>query len=150
MTVIMFPPHVRTRGGSWQACELARLVESVEALADGDAAPRWDTGATELGDPQLYVLGPLPEEECAFCMSRLGPVYVLQDATGRILFEHNSLAVFAAQARKLMIAKKASLAARMGLLWCALRQTIEDKFETLWSEGEELIVHVGPQVAALT
>ena len=52
-------------------------------------------GMTEVGDPQFYLLGRPPHDECILCISRLGRLYVLEDGHGQVLFEHNSLLVLA-------------------------------------------------------
>ena len=38
---------------------------------------------------------------------------------------------------------------RAVMLWCAIRHTIHDKVEPLLVEGEELLVQLVPQLAAL-
>jgi hypothetical protein len=37
---------------------------------------------------------------------------------------------------------------RAVVLWCAIRNTIQEKFEPILVEGEELLVQVAPQLAA--
>ena len=70
MSVIDFP----RRGGDWRADELRPLVSLAQA-----ARLSWDTGTTERGEAQFYVLGPAPEHDCVLCVSRLAQGYVLQD-----------------------------------------------------------------------
>ena len=80
--------------------ELKTIVESLTPQALGSGQPGgWDVGVTEIGDPQFYLLGPPPHDECILCISRLGRVYVLEDGAGTLLFEHNSLVVLAEQAQ---------------------------------------------------
>jgi hypothetical protein len=74
---------------------------------------------------------------------------VLEDGAGRVLLEHNSLMVLAEQARSLLRKKKTQIAARAALIWCALRESFEEKLEAIMGEGEELLTHVAPQLAAL-
>ncbi len=99
-------------------------------------------------DPQFYLLG-APDDECILCISRLGHVYVLEDGAGTLLFEHNSLLALAEQARGVLQKKKAQIVARAALVWCAVRETVEEKLDAMVLEGEELLVHCVPQLAAL-
>jgi hypothetical protein len=142
MTVIAFPP----RRAGWRPAELERLTTLAPRRA---GAGGWEVGATDLGDPQFYLLGPPPEAECLVCISRLGRLYVLEDGSGRVLSEHDSLMLLAEQARVLLKRKKAQLLARIAVLWCALRELVEEKLEPIVGESEELLVHVVPPLAAL-
>jgi hypothetical protein len=45
--------------------------------------------------------------------------------------------------------KKTQIVARAALVWCAVRETIEEKLDAIVVEGEELLVHCVPQLAAL-
>jgi hypothetical protein len=147
MTVIAFSPRLPRRNGFWRTGELAAMVETVAAARS--QAHSWELGATEIGDPQFYLLGPPPHEECILCISRLGGVYVLEDGAGRVLFEHNSLALLAEQARSILQKKKGRIVARAALIWYAVRETLAEKLEAVMGEGEELLAHVVPQIAAL-
>jgi hypothetical protein len=148
MTVIAFQSKLPQRDRPWRSGELEAIVDNL-APELGGGAGGWDIGETELGDPQFYLLGPPPHAECILCISRLGRIYVLEDGAGRVLLEHNSLAVLAEQARSLLRKKKTQIAARAALIWCALRESFEEKLEAIMGEGEELLAHVGPQLAAL-
>ena len=44
---------------------------------------------------------------------------------------------------------QARLVTRLALFWCALRETFQERYETVIGEGEELLVHVAPQLAAI-
>jgi len=154
MTVIMFAPKVPCpkvpRDGTlWHAAELARIKETLAPHLGRGEAGGWEVDATELGDPQFYLLGPPPEEDCILCISRLGSLYVLEDGNGKVLFEHNSLVVLAEQARATLQHKKAQIVARLTVMWCALRELFEEKLEPIIGESEELIAHVAPQLVAL-
>jgi hypothetical protein len=116
-------------------------------LSSGEAGG-WDVGVTEIGDPQFYLLGLPPHEECILCVSRLGRVYVLEDGAGRVLFEHNSIVTLAEQARSILQKKKAQIVARAALLWSAAREMFEEKLEAVVGESEELLAHFVPQLAA--
>jgi hypothetical protein len=149
MTVIAFQSKLPQRDGPWRSDELEAIVESLAPEHGGGEAGGWDVGVTELGDPQFYLLGPPPHAECILSISRLGRIYVLEDGAGRVLLEHNSLVVLAEQARSLLRKKKTQIAARVALFWCALRESFEEKLEAIMGEGEELLTHVAPQLAAL-
>ena len=146
MTVIAFTP--RENRGGWQAAELELLVKLSSERA-GCAGGGWDTGVTEIGDPQFYLLGPPPRPECIMCISRLGRLYVLEDGAGQVLFEHSSLMVLAEEAKALLKKNKVQIVARVTMLWCAVREAFEEKFEPIVGESEELLTHVVPQLAAL-
>ena len=148
MTVIAFQSKVVQSDGPWRPAELKALVESLAPESSRAGARRWDVGITEIGDPQFYLLG-APDDECILCISRLGRVYVLEDGAGTLLFEHNSLLALAEQARGVLQKKKAQIVARAALVWCAVRETVEEKLDAMVLEGEELLVHCVPQLAAL-
>ena len=59
------------------------IVQSLTPAARQRTFGGWDVGVTEIGDPQFYLLGPPPHEECILCISRLGRVYVLEDGAGQ-------------------------------------------------------------------
>ena len=149
MTVIVFQSKLPQRDGPWRPGELEAIVDNLAPEHGGGEAGGWDVGVTELGDPQFYLLGPPPHAECILCISRLGRIYVLEDGAGRVLLEHSSLLVLAEQARSFLRKKKTQIAARAALIWCALRESFEEKLEAIMGEGEELLTHVAPQLAAL-
>ena len=148
MTVIAFQPKVLQLDGPWRTGELNTIVERLAPESSRGSARRWDVGITEIGDPQFYLLGQ-PHDECILCISRLGRMYVLEDGHGQVLFEHNSLLALAEQARVVLQKKKTQIVARVALVWCAVRETIEEKLDAMVVEGEELLVHCVPQLAAL-
>jgi hypothetical protein len=149
MSVIGFPDRLRRDGGNWRACELNQVVASLGPGFESGEADEWEVGATERGDPQFYLLGPAPERDCILCISRLGALYVLEDGAGRVLFEHDSLRALAETVKTLLRNRKAGLIARAALVWCAVRETLEEKMEAVLGESEELLVHFAPQLAAL-
>jgi hypothetical protein len=149
MTVIAFEPKLSQRDGPWRAGELKEIVETLAAQLSSGEAGGWDVGATEIGDPQFYLLGPSPHDECILCISRLGRIYVLEDGAGLVLFEHNSLLMLAEQARTILQKKKAQIVARAALIWCAVREGFEEELDAIVVEGEELLTHCVPQLAAL-
>ena len=148
MTVIAFQPKVLQLDGPWRSGELNTIVERLAPESSRGGARRWDVGITDIGDPQFYLLGP-PHDECILCISRLGRLYVLEDGHGQLLFEHNSLLALAEQARVVLQKKKTQIVARVALVWCAVRETIEEKLDAVVVEGEELLAHCVPQLAAL-
>ena len=139
MTVIAFKPRLPPK----------QIVESLAAPLTRGEAGGWDVGVTEVGDPQFYLLGRPPHDECLLCISRLGRIYVLEDGHGQVLFEHNSLLVLAEQAKTTLRKKKAQIVARVGLAWCAIRGAFEEKLEAMVVEGEEVLTHCVPQIAVL-
>jgi hypothetical protein len=151
MTVIAFPSSpVATAVGAvsgWSALELRIMLESLAPRLDRGEAAGWDVGRTERGDPQLYLLGPSPGEDCMLCFSRLGRLYVLEDGAGRVLAESCNLRLVAERAR--MWRQRPRIMAPLVLLWCGLRQLLEDRIEPLLIESEELLTHLFPQLVAL-
>jgi hypothetical protein len=146
MSIVEFP-HRSTAPSDWKPEEWRELVTLFHPDAAG-AGTAWDVGVTEHGDPQFYLLGPAPEHECVLCVSRLAHGYVLEDGTGRILGEAPSLARFAEQVAHASVRGGRSLLARVTLLLCAIRLTIEEKVEPLFEESQELLVRFAPQMAA--
>jgi hypothetical protein len=102
---------------------------------------------TEQGDAQFYLLGPLPDQACELCVSRIGGRYILEDGSGRLLFEHRNLELLALHA-KAAVPSVSWLMVRAITLWCAIRNTIHEKVEPLLVEGEELLVQFVPQLSA--
>jgi hypothetical protein len=148
MTVIAFPSRLQRAGGDGPATEFRDAVQALARELDAGTVGAWDVGVTELGDPQLYLLGPPPHDECILCISRLGRLYVLEDGAGQVLFEHNSLLVLAEQARRMLHKKRAQIVGRVAVLWCAIRELFEEKLEPIVGESEELLTHLMPQLAA--
>jgi hypothetical protein len=107
----------------------------------------WETGMTEKGDAQFYLLGPLPDQACELCVSRISGRYILEDGSGRLLFEHRNLDLVALHA-KAAVPSTSWLMVRAITLYCAVRNTFHEKFEPLLVEGEELFVQFVPQLAA--
>ena len=140
MTVIPFErPSV---AGAWSEAELNVVEGALGRLRDGE----WDTGLTETGDAQLYLLG--PEQACELCVSRIGGRYILEDGAGRLLFEHRSLPRVAMHARSALRITCWSLVGRIVVVWCTIRDVIHDRIEPLLGESEELLVQLSPQLAA--
>jgi hypothetical protein len=143
MNVVAF----KAPAGIWTAAELHILARDI-----GRHGIVWETGTTERGDPQVYLLGPRPDRLCLLCISRLGRSYILEDETGQVISEHDDLARIARRAQALVAGQAGSRLwagyVRIGLLWCAIRQAIYEKLEPVLVEGEDLLVLVVPQFAA--
>jgi hypothetical protein len=132
----------------WSEAELDTIAAALNvSIASGDGRS-WETGITEKGDAQLYLLGPLPDQACELCVSRIGGRYILEDGSGRLLFEHQSLALVALHAKAAMRSSWSGLVAHVALLWCTIRHMIHDRLEPLLTESEEMLVHLVPQLAA--
>jgi hypothetical protein len=146
MSVVAF---VRKQdNGEWSEKELSTLGAAFGATMARGAGRQWETGTTENGDAQLYLLGPLPEQACELCVSRVDGRYILEDGRGRLLFEHRNLERVALHA-KAAVPSTSWLMVRAITLWCAIRNTIHEKAEPLLVEGEELFVQFVPHLAAL-
>ena len=102
---------------------------------------------TEKCDPQFYLLGPLPDQGCELCVSRISGRYILEDGSGRLLFEHRNLELVALHA-KAAVPSTSWLMVRAVTLWCAIRNTFHEKAEPWLVEGEELFAQFVPQLAA--
>jgi hypothetical protein len=143
MSVVAFERKLNS--GEWSERELSTIVAALDkALVRGR---EWETGVTEAGDVQFYLLGPLPDQACELCVSRVGRSYVLEDGTGRLLFEHRNLDLVALHA-KAAVPSTSWVMVRAITLWCAIRSSIHEKAEPWLVEGEELLVQFVPQLAA--
>jgi hypothetical protein len=143
MSVVAF--ERKQDGGEWSEKELSTLVAAFGAASR--TGREWETGMTEQGDAQFYLLGPLPDQACELCVSRIGGRYILEDGSGRLLFEHRNLELLALHA-KAVVPSASWLMVRAITLWCAIRNTIHEKVEPLLVEGEELLVQFVPQLSA--
>jgi hypothetical protein len=148
MTVIEFPRRTAAAPSDWRPDEWQALVALFRPDAKS-AGIAWDVGSTERGDPQFYLLGPGPDHECVLCVSRLAQGYVLEDGNGRLIGEAPSLDRFAEQAARAAVRGGRSFIARVTLLLCTIRLTIEEKLEPIFEESQELLVRFAPQIAAL-
>ena len=86
----------RRSGANGNSIQSARHCSAALAPSTGR---EWETGITEKGDAQFYLLGPLPDQACELCVSRIGGRYILEDGSGRLLFEHRNLDIVALHAR---------------------------------------------------
>ena len=147
MSVLTF--QRKQHGELWSQPELQTLLAALNAAIGSGDGPGWETGMTEKGDPQFYLLGPLPDQACQLCVSRIGGRYILEDGAGRFLFEHQSLPLVALHAKAAVRSRQWSLVARIALLWFTVRHTMYDEVEPLLIESEEILVHLAPKLAGL-
>jgi len=145
MSVVAF--ERRQDAAAWTEAELNTIVAALQMAMAPATGRSWEIGATENGDVQFYLLGPRPEQACELCLSRVGRRYILEDGSGRLLLEHRNLDLVVLHA-KAAVSSSPQLMARAIMVWCAVRNTIQEKFEPLLVEGEELLVQVAPQLAA--
>ena len=146
MSVVAFEP--RQDAAIWSEAELDTIVQSMHAALAPATGRSWEIGMTESGDAQFYLMGPSPEQACELCLSRIGRRYVLEDGSGRLLFEHRNLDLVLLHA-KAAVSSTPWLMVRAIMLWCAIRNAIQEKLEPVLVEGEELLVQVAPQLASL-
>jgi hypothetical protein len=132
----------------WSEAELHILLTALNSALASEDGREWETGMTERGDAQFYLLGPLPDQASELCVSRIGGRYILEDGSGRLLFEHVNLTLVALHAKAAARSTRWSLVARVVLLWCTMRHAMHEKVEPLLVESEEILVHFVPQLAA--
>jgi len=144
MSVVAFE---RRQNAGWTEVELDTILAALHTAIGPATGRTWETGVTESGDVQFYLLGPRPEQACELCVSRIGGRYILEDGSGRLLFEHRNLDLVGLHARA-AVSSTPRLMVRLIVLWCAIRSTLQEKFEPFLVEGEELLVQVAPQLAA--
>jgi hypothetical protein len=149
MNVVKFPLKTNEADRGWQNAELQRLTSACAMHVASGQASGWEFGETERGDPQLYLLGPAPEQECILSISRLGRLYILEDGSGRVIFEHDNLLLLAEQAATALRNKKNAVLAQIAVAWCAMREFYEEKIEPALAEPMEVASHLAPQLGAL-
>ena len=149
MTLVPFPPVSSRSLRSWTTHELDVLMSVYEVHVARGEASGWDVGATELGDPQFYVIGPAPDLDCLVTISRVGGIYVLENGAGMVIDEGTAIDALAIAAKTSARQRPISLLARVTLGLTALRVTLEEKIEPLIVESEELLLRFAPQVAAM-
>ena len=145
MSVVAFERTQET--GIWSERELNTICAALQAALAPSTGREWETGTTEKGDAQFYLLGPLPDQACELCVSRIGGRYILEDGSGRLLFEHRNLDIVALHARA-AVPSTSWLMVKAITLWCAIRNAFHEKLEPMIAETEELLVQLAPQLAA--
>ena len=151
--VVAFPRAHSERPATWQRIwrqdELQSLVALYAAQARHGEVVAWDVGVTEAGDPQFYLIGPGPEHDCVLCVSRIGRVYLLEDAYGGVLAEDSRLALVTDKAVRSLSRRHSTFVVRALLALCAFRVMIEQKIEPFLAESTENLTRFAPQLAAL-
>jgi hypothetical protein len=145
MSVVAFKR--RQDAGAWSDRELNTIAAALNAALAPSAGRGWETGMTDSGDAQFYLLGPRPDQNCELCVSRIGRLYVLEDGSGRLLFEHPSLDLVALHARA-AVPSTSRLMVRVIGVWFAVKSVVQEKLEPVLVETEELLVQFGPQLVA--
>ena len=145
MSVVAFERTQET--GVWSERELNTICAALQAALAPSTGREWETGITEKGDAQFYLLGPLPDQTCELCVSRIGGRYILEDGSGRLLFEHRNLDIVALHARA-AVPSTSWLMVKAITLWCAIRNAFHERLEPMIAETEELLVQLAPQLAA--
>ena len=148
-TVVNFPRRSERLPEGWRSDELAEIVSACSGSVSVGDASGWETGTTESGDPQVYLIGPSPDYDCVLCISRVGGHYVIEDGHGRLLLEHDSPTLLAEQALDALRRHKVALLAQVAVAWHAFREAFEEKADALMAEPMEMLVHLAPQLAAL-
>jgi hypothetical protein len=144
MSVVAFERAQET--GMWSERELNTIVAALQAALAPSTGREWETGTTERGDVQFYLLGPRPDQACELCVSRIGGRYILEDGSGRLLFEHRNLDLVALHARA-AVPSMPWLMVRAIMVWCAIRNAVQEKLEPMMTESEELLVQFAPLAA---
>ena len=145
MSVVAFERRQDT--AVWTEAELNIIVAGLNAAIAPTTGRSWEIGATENGDVQFYLLGARPEQACELCISRIGRQYILEDESGRLQFDNRNLDRVVLHA-KAAVSSKPWFMVRAIVLWCAFRNTMQEKFEPILVEGEELLAQLAPQLAA--
>jgi hypothetical protein len=147
--VVQFRRETEPGGEGWHSSELQQVMQTCAASIAAGEASGWEIGATELGDPQVYLVGPQPDYDCILCISRIGRRYLIEDGNGNLVFEHDNPMLLAEQATAALRRRRAAIVARIAVAWGALREAVEEKTEALMAEPLELLSHMAPQLAAL-
>jgi hypothetical protein len=144
MSVVAF--ERKTVTGVWSESELNTILAALNVALAPSTGREWETGTTETGDVQFYLLGSLPDQACELCVSRIGGRYILEDGSGRLLFEHRNLDLVALHARA-AVPSMPWLMVRAIMVWCAIRNAVQEKLEPMMTESEELLVQLAPLAA---
>ena len=149
MNVVKFP-RVQPQAAAGLAERRDQQILAACAGSIRPASQGWEVGATEHGDPQLYLLGPPPE-------LRLHPVHLARSAGSMCSRTARPRAVRARQSDAAGRAGDCGAAppqgepslARVAVAWARLREAFEEKVEPMLAEPMEVLTHVAPQLAAL-
>lgn len=142
--------HAPERSPCWRQDELQQLMLLHSACETRRKGVSWDTGTTELGDPQFYLIGEAPELDCILCVTRIGRLYVLEDGAGAFVAEGVHLPQIAEAATKMLSRRRPlSFVGRWLVGLCAFRAIIDQKAEFMLAESMEHVSRFAPQLAAL-
>jgi hypothetical protein len=141
--------HRKQVAAGWRPAELRQLEAVFAAYACRGEASEWAVGATELGAPQFYLLGPAPDHDCLLCISRLDRLYVLEDGKGKLLAEESALSTLVARVTRAAARRGGTVVAGLVYAWHATRRAVEEKLEPLLAEPVEVLSHIAPQIAVL-
>jgi len=147
--VVKFPDRAPPLPEGWQADDMQKVIAACSSAVAVGEASTWEIGVTELGDPQVYLMGSPPDYNCILCISRVGRRFVIEDGEGHVLVEQDSPRQLAEQALTALRRRKAALLAKVAVAWHAFREAFEEKTEALTGETMEALVHLAPQLAAL-
>jgi hypothetical protein len=141
--------HAPERPSCWRQDELQQLVALHAACQERSRSASWSAGKTELGDPQFYLVGEVPELDCILCVTRIGRLYVLEDGAGAVIAEDAHLDRIVQQAsRMLSRRRRLSFVARTLIGLCAFRAVLDQKAEFMIAESMEHVSRFAPQLAA--
>lgn len=135
--------------GKWRRAELATILEALTPLFTKGHASAWDAAKTDRSEPQFYLLGPLPGQECILCISRIGETYIVEDGEGRLIADCGNMQMLGAQLRGIFGQGAMRMIAKLLACWCGAKQFVHDTAEPLVEEGEALLSHLTPQLAAM-
>jgi hypothetical protein len=153
MTVVSFTPRMEGEPGGWTAEERHQLEALHAARAKCGEVSEGVVATTESGDPQFFLIGPAPACDCVLSISRVSGRYLIEDGNGASIAEASSLDELAHIASQVRLRRsKTTILARVALVWCALRQFVEEKMEPVvgeMAEAAEVLTHFVPQAAML-
>src|SRR5262249_26276631 len=143
MNVVEFPVAI-ARGGEpgWHDSELQQLASlcSTRYTRGATAIGSWAVDSTEAGDPQFYLLGSGADPECLLCVSRVRRTYVLEDGSGTVLAESRTLPPILNHAKRSLAGRNVTaVVTRLFVALCAIRVTLEEKFEALLPDSVETL-----------
>jgi hypothetical protein len=146
MNVVTFPLNLSGGAkGGWRSTEVQQLTGACAAYISSGQASGWVIGETECGDPQLYILGPSPEEDCILTVSRLGRLYIVEDGNGQMIFEHDNVLLIAERIATALRNKREAFLGQIALAWLSIREFYEEKVEPALAEPVEVVSHFALQ-----
>lgn len=138
----------RPRQRCWSQAELWDMTVLCATSARHSRGTSWSTAKTETGDPQFYLLG--EDEDCLLCLTRLGPLYVLEDGLGEVIAESTDLKAVIEQGWR-VVARPQGVSAfvvRSLFVLCTCRAIFDEKIDLMMAEASEQLVRFAPQLGA--